>query len=526
VEGSGGLKAAVLLLLSVILLLDVASVRHDSLTDDEPEHYRYGVKILAGDAARYNNSKMPITALNALPAWLSVTFPPGPRRAFLGRIETGRYVTIAFSLLVAICVFAWSRDLYGPAAGLLSLTLYAFDPNVIAHSRLITTDLYASGTILIALYCFWRFVTLGGWPRALLSAGALGLAQAAKYTAVYLYPILILILLYREGPRLAALARSGQGRELARACGTFAKYALVFAAVSLLVINLAFLCDRSFMRVADYRFQSGMFQRLQATPVGHLPVPVPHPYLYGLDWVWFDDRQGVGHTYLLGHLRTSEGFKGYFLVASLFKVPLAMLGAIAASLVVCFAGRRRRRFRDHEVFLLLPVVFFTVYFNFVSNAHWGLRMFLMVFPLLHVFCGVLLRDGWPRGPRARAVLGLAGAWLMISVLSYHPHYIPYFNELVWDRKDAYKILSDSNIDWGQGQQELARWRVLHPDAHIEPRVPRSGLVVVGVTTLTGVVNSKRYQWLRDNFEPIGHIAYCYLIFDVPDARLRAIERAE
>jgi hypothetical protein len=168
-------------------------------------------------------------------------------------------------------------------------------------------------------------------------------------------------------------------------------------------------------------------------------------------------------------------------------------------------------------------VFFTVYFNFLSNAHWGIRMFLVVFPLLHVFCGVLLRDGIPRGPRARAALGVAGAWLVISVLSYYPHYIPYFNELVWDRKHAYKILSDSNLDWGQGQHELARWRESHPRAIVEPRVPRSGMVVVGATTLTGVVNAKRYKWLRDNFEPVGHIAYSYLIFDVPEARLRGIE---
>jgi hypothetical protein len=526
VEGSTGLKAAVVLLVAVILLLDVESVRHDTLTDDEPVHYLYGMNILGGDATRFNNSKMPITALNALPAWLAGALPPGPLQAFLGRIETGRYATIVFSLLVAACVFCWSRDLYGPAAGLFSLFLYAFDPNVIAHSRLITTDLYASGMILMALYTFWRFLNLGGWPRALLSAGTLGLAQVAKYTAVYLYPILILILLYREGPRLVSMIRDGNGRGLARACVTFAKYALVFAAVSLLVINLGFLCEESFTRVADYRFHSRLFQRLQATlPVGHLRVPVPYPYLDGLDWVWLDDRQGVGNPYLLGHLRRGEGFKGYFLVASLFKVPLPLLGAIAASLVVCVAGRRRLRFRDHELFLLLPVLFFTVYFNFVSNAHWGIRLFLIVFPLLHVSCGVLLRDWSQRGPRSKAVLGLLGAWLVISVLSYHPHYIPYFNELVWDRKDAYKFLSDSNVDWGQGRWDLARWRERHPHAHVEPRVPRAGLVVVGVTKLTGVVNSKRFKWLRENFEPIGHIAYCYLIFDVPASRLREMERA-
>ena len=30
-----------------------------------------------------------------------------------------------------------------------------------------------------------------------------------------------------------------------------------------------------------------------------------------------------------------------------------------------------------------------------------------------------------------------------------PH-IPYFNELLTDRKMAYHLLADSNLDWGQG----------------------------------------------------------------------------
>jgi hypothetical protein len=294
--------------------------------------------------------------------------------------------------------------------------------------------------------------------------------------------------------------------------------------VSLLIINLGFLCNRTFTPLAEYRPHSPLFRRLQAAlPGEHVRLPVPYPYLEGLDWVWQDERTGVGRTYLLGHLHGGEGFKGYFLVASLFKVPLPLLGAIAAALVTGLAKRNRQRFREDGVFLLLPVLIFTLYFNFVSHADWGIRLFLVVFPLLHVLCGILLRDWRRRGRRFAVGLGVLAAWLVVSVLSYHPHYIPYFNELVWDRKQAYRFLSDSNIDWGQGRGDLAHWHERHPEARVEPHVPRAGRVVVGVSKLTGVETPERFKWLRDNFEPIDHVAYAYLVFDVPPEKLRDLE---
>ncbi len=93
-----------------------------------------------------------------------------------------------------------ARQLYGPAAGLLALTLYTFDPNLLAHSQLITADLYAVGTITFALYFFWRFLHLGGWKYAVGSALMLGLAQIAKYTAVALFPLFADFKVYRIGP--------------------------------------------------------------------------------------------------------------------------------------------------------------------------------------------------------------------------------------------------------------------------------------------------------------------------------------
>ena len=98
-------------------------------------------------------------------------------------------------LALGLIVFCWAAELYGYPAGLFALLLYVFEPNLTAHSQLVTTDLYAALFITLALYTFWRLLARPGWGRLTASAVALGLAQVAKYTAAYLYPVLFVVAL-------------------------------------------------------------------------------------------------------------------------------------------------------------------------------------------------------------------------------------------------------------------------------------------------------------------------------------------
>jgi len=93
------------------------------------------------------------------------------------------------------------------------------------------------------------------------------------------------------------------------------------------------------------------------------------------------------------------------------------------------------------------------------------------------------------GIKKIAVFVLA-AWLVASVVSYYPYYLSYFNEIVWDRRFAYKYLSDSNIEWGQGENYLHDYRAAHPYAIYMPSRPRSGLIVVRADFLVGVSPKK------------------------------------
>lgn len=547
---------AAAVLVAAVVVLGARAGRHAGLTYDEPTHFRYGSNILNGDATRFVDGTMPFSALNALPRSAGSLLPGGAWRSYLGRVETGRWVTIIFSALIACLVYGWARQLYGARAGLLSLLLYALSPNLIAHSSLITTDVYAAGMVTLSLYCFWRYLGRGGWKLLAASAVVVGLAQLAKYSCVFIYPILGIIVLVRSWSDLARLAGARDWRGIGHRLGRFVKIAAVFALVGVAVINAGFLFQRTFTRLGAYEMRSEAGKAVQArlAPVGWLPVPVPYPYLEGLDWGKMREEtgRGFGSMYLFGELREIGGFKGYYLFAYLFKEPIA-LQALLVLAVVLYLGRRRFAFLSNELVLAAPVAFYAVYLNFFFNLQIGIRHALVVFPVIYVFCGSLLarapqlqpagatdsgalREQPARKARRGALpvfLALMTCYLVVSVLSYYPHYIPYFNELVWDRKQAYRILADSNIDWGQAAGYAKAYKAAHPEVYLEeglwhmktyrdkhmeeylhPQFPDSGKIVVSVNNYVGIYHPHRYKWLRENYEPVSHIAYAYLVFEI------------
>jgi hypothetical protein len=489
-----------------------------SLTYDEPAHFQYGMQILQGNSERFDDSKMPFSALNAIPARVAAWLAPQQALTVEEKIALGRVVTILFSLAVAGLVFNWSKALYGLVPAFFVLFLYILEPNLIAHASLVTSDIYAIGMITVSVYALWRYAHRRSWQNALWLALAVGASQLAKYTSIYLYPLLAGMLLIHDGPDLY---RSVKARGLRGAGPAFRQYlllALLVIIVSLLVINIGFLFNRTLTPFGDYEFKSSLFQGLQArlALLNRVPVPTPYPYLQGLDWVWFNDRTGGNHTriYLLGQL-SETGFKGYYLVAYLFKSPIAIQILLIAAVITFLKRFHWSRFLDHEWFLLAPVLFFGLYFNLFFRTQIGIRFYLVIFPFLLIFTGSLL-VGW-RTFKAIQWTGVAAlsAYLVLSVASYYPHTLSYFNELVLDRTKAYKILADSNLDWGQANHYFEQYRKEHPDIIPQPDKPTSGRIVVSVNNLVGITaKPETYAWLRENYDPVGTVGYALLVYEV------------
>jgi len=485
--------AVVALLSFIFLFLTLGSIilGEKSLTYDEPQHYRYGEQIWALNSDRFDDSKMPFSVLN-------VAFSKLGQRILGERLENpwqvmsiGRIATTLFSLATGIIVLYWASSLYGKWIGLVAFGLYIFEPNIIAHSRLITTDMYATGTITLTLFLFWRFLDSPDFSIFLLASLALGLCQIAKYTGLFVYPLLILLTVFRYWNRIIQALRQNAFIALWRMLRPVIQYSLIFLIISLLIINIGFLFNRVGTPLADFNFRSRLLQstQRQLSVLQNIPVPVPYPYLEGLDLVLYNEStsENYGSTYMLGELRQGEGFAGYFFVASLFKIPIPILLLIAAALVDLVRTYIQRKVRHEQVYLLLSILFFSIYFNFFFRAQIGIRFFLVVFPVLLIFSVRIFRN-WNRFSGAsRMGFALGGIYLVVSVLSYFPHYLSYFNELILDRTRTFRVLADSNIDWGQNKAVLDEFLEEHPEYIFEPNEPTSGLILVGVNELTGVL---------------------------------------
>jgi len=507
-------------ILMIFLLLSLASLPWLSLTTDEPIHYRYGMRILNSDAGRFDDSVMPISALNAFPAWLGEHLPDSMLSRGLRHYQVGRLPTLVVAVLLGYAVYAWSRKLYGFAGGLLSLFLYSFDPNLLAHSRLITQDLFLAASVVLSFYFVWRFARRRSLARAMSAAMFVGLAQVTKYTAVVLPLFVVAMLLVYDGRRLFWLARRREWGRLTRYGGRSFGFALLFLGVSLLIINVAFLGEYTLRPLRDYRFRSPFFQAVQAGAgaAGEVPVPVPQPYLQGLDAVVAKERSGHGHgrIYLLGELRGENGFAGYYVIAYALKTPLAMQGVFVLAMVGLLKKWHWTRVIRREQFLLVPIVVFGLYFNLLFRAQIGLRFLLMMFPLMHVLSGGLLQGFRRWGVPRRLVLGAGMAWIAVSVLSYFPDYLAYFNEIVWDRRLAYRYLADSNLDWGQSDVFLREYLARHPEAMLEPEEITRGEVIVRVNNLVGITEDpERYARLRESCTPVATIGHAYLLYEIP-----------
>lgn len=448
--------AAVVLLLALHAGLAVDSLWSKAVTGDENSHLPAGMAAVASGEIRLNRQHPPLVKLLAGVAASTVSPPPtlpldgeayrdgeewdfgfevlfGSGNDHWAILRRGRLPTVALSVLGALAVLVWSRALFGAGGGLLSLALYAFAPTVLAHARWVTMDVPVAALGTWALLLWWRAARGGLRPGASTLAGlALGLALAAKFSALVLLPAMAL-------SELLAGRRPGVRRRLLA-------WAIVLAAAA------------------------GVLGAVYLSPAG------PLEYLHDVTLVNADHQPGYPF-YLAGRFRPQR-FPHYFLVAIAVKSSLATLAAMLWGLG--WAGwTTGRGLRDRAtggaigepaadaLFLWLPALVWLAATSALA-ADIGVRYALTAYPLLFVLagslpgalarCGRLERLG--RLGAAVAAAGLALAQLTTAAVA-HPDYLPYFNRLAGGTEHGPCWLDDSNLDWGQDLAALPGWLAAH-----------------------------------------------------------------
>ena len=107
--------------------------------------------------------------------------------------------------MLAALIFIWGRQLIGTAGALGGLFLFALNPTVIAHAGFVTMDVGCSAFIVLLLFAVWNYVQRPDKVRLVLCGLAMGAALAAKFTAIFMLPVVGLLLLaaVRWGPKAA-----------------------------------------------------------------------------------------------------------------------------------------------------------------------------------------------------------------------------------------------------------------------------------------------------------------------------------
>jgi hypothetical protein len=287
------------------------------------------------------------------------------------------------------------------------------------------------------------------------------------------------------------------------------------------------LTDQSF-RQALATTPTGWFGRVLELEYDHHLLP--EAYVYGI--AQMQSYGALRQSYLRGE-QSLTGFRSYFVQAFLFKTPIPTIIAIVCALFVAFRTRRR------EPFLLIPAA---LYFLIAISSHvdLGIRHLLPVYPFLYILSGILA---------GRFFIAAAAAALSCLVVfaPFDPmwgRHISYFNELAGGPTRGWKILSDSNIDWGQDLPRLHDWLAAHgaadktinlvyfgtADPHYygiryadllkNDALVRPGYLAISVTRYSGaasnVFQTKEWQEFVDGrgAKLVGRAGYSILIFEL------------
>ena len=344
----------------------------------------------------------------------------------------GRLPIMLFSVLLGFYIYRWAFEMFNSKAGLLSLFLYAFMPNIIAHAQFVTTDLALALFSFVAFYYLWKFVKTNINKHLIYSGLFLGLALSSKFSAVVFLPvILFLIFVY---------AKSGRN--------DFNSVVSGFVKMTAIMIIPAF--------VVVY------FSYFMPTDSGF--------YLKGINMVYADAN--IYYSFYLNGQFSQNGWWYYFLEAFLIKTPIPVLAALVFALV--FHKKLNISNRD-KLFIFMPVVFFL----FVTNlkAHnLGVRYLLPVFPFLTLYAGGLVRltENWKfkiENSRTKIKTGtilifVLAIWYVFSAVSIYPDYLAYFNEFIGGSANGHKYLDDSNLEWKHDLKRLAEYQKKYPDTKI------------------------------------------------------------
>jgi 4-amino-4-deoxy-L-arabinose transferase-like glycosyltransferase len=407
---------------------------------------------------------------------------------------------VVLGVLVGAVIAWWAWRLGGAVAAVVAVVAFCLDPNFLAHSSSVKNDVPITLQFVAMMAGVWllgRRATVG---RLIWVALFFGAAMPTKYSGVLAIPILGAALLCRAWlakpwPVFGWIANTRAKRFLAAV--TIGLFCVVVAYVVIWgsyrfrfsisadperrfdwqaanIICSVYQCelqhdaspnvsDKQLRQWMDQWRPDGVIRAVQWMSNHRL---LPESWLGGFQIVY-----GMSHAraaFLCGRINLT-GWWYYFPLAILFKTPLATLVGLVLAVVVWLRRQMRRRAAREWWTLCAVAVAPAIYMAVALTAHLdiGLRYMLPVYPFLYLFLGVVTAQAWKNRPAATGTITIVlTIGLAIETISAFPNYLDFFNIAAGGSRGGLRLLSDSNLDWGQDLPLVGQWQQNHPDKSV------------------------------------------------------------
>jgi 4-amino-4-deoxy-L-arabinose transferase-like glycosyltransferase len=487
----------------------------DSPTFDEPVYVAAGIGAVLHHDLTLNDEHPPLPkALAALPVLLAHPVVPGngpwsgndehsySARFVSAQLSAGtlrrvtfaaRLVPLAETIGVAFAAFALGSELFGAVAGAFAGILWLASPFVLGIGHLDGTDIPFALAVALGSWALARWLRLRS-TRALVWVGlALAAAAASQITGLLVAATGLAV--------IAAAGRRSGVRHPFAAAGLAALVIWVTLWASYIILDPG---------------------------VGWQPtILVPRPYLDGIAYLATHDT-GAVPGYLAGFAYTG-GRWWFWPLSLLIKWPTGSVLLLAAGLISWrwLAPVVRRR---ALLAVGVPAIVLTA-FTILMPKDVGLRYLLPVLALCAAAAGGLVPvlASLRQVPRRVIAAGLAGL-LTIGAATTIGSFPDSLAWTAWPFRPAYAVVTDSNVDWGQGLYLLRSWSAGRQPwvTYFGPRgldvaaIPSarsligtaptliSGWVAVSATALTSADRSS-LAWLRA-YCPVGTLAGSILVY--------------
>ncbi len=524
---------------SLLILLFVAQcawfIRTQSLVIDEPLHIAAGLEAWRAHSFGSWNDHPPLARMWCTLPLINAKFQldteplrqdmpaqwvlPDPESMAL----RARSMNVIFGLILAAVLWVAARRLFSTGAANLALALFVLSPSIVTHFSLATTDGAA------ALFIFAPAVYLLLWKRdpslrrtAVLGV-LLGLMLLSKFSAPPMFLMAVGWMLVVKPEGLALNPRRWN-------------WGKTYAAVT---IALVLVWAGYFFHVSRATVHNGVFTATfpnrdsisgPAPKNLNLSILVPAgEYMDGLRRV-LRHNAGGHPSFFWGQLLL-RGSKLYFPAAILLKWPIVTLLFLAAAILL-IAARWVPLPSDWWILASFPIIYMG--FAIFSRIDIGERHILPVYPFALLCAAAVWEFARPRKTLVALVI-VALVLQAADVLRYAPDYLSYFTPFVRP-SESYKLLTDSNLDWGQGMLALRHYQQTHPDevisaatmSYVAPQAygihvrmleedqRATGTIVLGASAVTGqyLHNPHAFKWVLQ-YPRIAILDHSLFVFRVP-----------